>query len=382
MHAAISGALLRQARLERNWSQEGLCRGICAVSYLSKIEQGKVEASGEILRQLFARLSLPWYDQELEPWQALVNESYEAVFSCDRAAYRRCRPKLEAALPQLRQSPLALDAAILEGLLLSPFTPAPAVLEPYFDRRQLALQRMMENRDEEALKLYPCAYLYLMAGIHAYEQGEAAVSLLEQAYDLAAAEGYAHAMLRAQLFLGNFYSNLLDYPHMDRHYTVAQRLAQALGDEGILRDIRYNRAATALELGRYEEAYAYLAAVEAPTVMELHKLSIACEKLGRRAEALEALDRAETLEIEYPEADLAREMCALVRFRLEDEDYLRNGDYGRLLLSLFDRCRRELPIGYAVFHLPWVAEWYTAARQYRAAYELLRDFPVKVPLPL
>ena len=189
-------------------------------------------------------------------------------------------------------------------------------------------------------------------------------------------------MLRAQLFLGNFYSNLLDYPHMDRHYTVARRLAQALGDEGILRDIRYNRAATALELGRYEEAYAYLAAVEAPTVMELHKLSIACEKLGRRAEALEALDRAETLEIEYPEADLAREMCALVRLRLEDEDYLRNGDYGRRLLSLFDRCRRELPIGYAVFHLPWVAEWYTAARQYRAAYELLRDFPVKVPLPL
>ena len=80
--------------------------------------------------------------------------------------------------------------------------------------------------------------------------------------------------------------------------------------------------------------------------------------------------------------DLAREMCALVRLRLEDEDYLRNEDYGRRLLSLFDRCRRELPIGYAVFHLPWVAEWYTAARQYRAAYELLRDFPVKVPLPL
>ena len=59
MHAAISGALLRQARLQRDWSQEGLCRGICAVSYLSKIEQGKVEASGEILRQLFARKAPP-----------------------------------------------------------------------------------------------------------------------------------------------------------------------------------------------------------------------------------------------------------------------------------------------------------------------------------
>ena len=68
--------------------------------------------------------------------------------------------------------------------------------------------------------------------------------------------------------------------------------------------------------------------------------------------------------------------------KLENEGYLHSEDYGRRLLSLFDRCRRELPIGYAVFHLPWVAEWYTAARQYRAAYELLRDFPVKVPLPL
>ena len=382
MHAAISGALLRQARLTRNWSQEGLCRGICAVSYLSKIEQGKVEAGSEILHQLFARLSLPWYDQELQPWQALVDESYEAVFSCDQAAYRRCRPRLEAALPQLRQSPLALDAAILEGLLLSPFTPAPTALEAYFDRRQLALQRMMENQDEEAVRLYPCAYLYLMAGIHAYERGEAAVSLLERAYDLAAAEGYAHAMLRAQLFLGNFYSNLLDYPHMDHHYTVAGRLAQALGDAGSLRDIRHNRAATALELGRYEEAYGHFSTLTAPTVMELHKLAIACEKLRRRAEALAALNRADGLEVEYPQADLAREMCALVRLRLENEGYLHSEDYGRRLLSLFARCWETLPIGYAAFHLPWVAEWYTATRQYRAAYELLRDFPVKVPLPL
>lgn len=37
----IAGLLIRQARLQRDWSQEGLCRGICAPSYLSKIEQGK-----------------------------------------------------------------------------------------------------------------------------------------------------------------------------------------------------------------------------------------------------------------------------------------------------------------------------------------------------
>ena len=31
------GTLIRRERLRQNLSQEGLCRGICVVSYLSKI---------------------------------------------------------------------------------------------------------------------------------------------------------------------------------------------------------------------------------------------------------------------------------------------------------------------------------------------------------
>ena len=48
-------------------------------------------------------------------------------------------------------------------------------------------------------------------------------------------------------------------------------------------------------------------------------------------------------------------------------------------MDVFNRCRRELPIGYAAFHLPRVLEWLTAGRQYKQAYELLRDFPIKLP---
>ena len=44
----IAGLLIRQARLQRDWSQEGPCRGICAPSYLSKIEQGKAAPSPEV----------------------------------------------------------------------------------------------------------------------------------------------------------------------------------------------------------------------------------------------------------------------------------------------------------------------------------------------
>lgn len=47
-------------------------------------------------------------------------------------------------------------------------------------------------------------------------------------------------------------------------------------------------------------------------------------------------------------------------------------------MQVFQDCQTQLPISFAAFHLPWVLEWYTANRQYRNAYELLRDFPIRV----
>ena len=55
MGQKLQGLLIRKRRQEREWSQAALCNGICAVSYLSKIEQGKVESSPEVLDLLFRR---------------------------------------------------------------------------------------------------------------------------------------------------------------------------------------------------------------------------------------------------------------------------------------------------------------------------------------
>ena len=45
MEKLHTGLFIRQKWLEKDWSQEGLCRGICSVSYLSKIEQGIIAAA-------------------------------------------------------------------------------------------------------------------------------------------------------------------------------------------------------------------------------------------------------------------------------------------------------------------------------------------------
>lgn len=367
-----AGFLIRQERLARNWSQEGLCRGICAVSYLSKIEQGKAAPSTEIVALLLGRLGLDW--QEPAGGAALVEQGYELLFSDELDQLRALTEQPDWAA--LSCSPWAPDLQLLSRFVEDLHTPLDPALELCMDARQLALQRSLQARDDEALRLYPCGFLYYLAGDRCYCRGECthAVELLQTACQLAAQEGRVRVMLNARVDMGNCYSNLRDLPAMTGHYQAAERLACTLGEEAILGTIRYNTAATQLELGQYASALEYFSALRVHSPMSLHKLAICYEQLGQTAPALEALDRADTLPRELPEG-LETQMCALVRYRLEHPDYLSHAAYGTLLLDCFARCRAELPAGYALFHLPWVLAWYERHRQYRQACTLLKDFP-------
>lgn len=387
MDKKVVGFIIRRERMRRDWSQDGLCRGICAASYLSKIEQGRVEASEDILRLLYERLSLPWYGGEsaMSGLSERLDELYELAYSGEFKALNAAVTALREEKPELLLSSAAADISVLSEIAAwrGESSDIDEAMEQYLAPRGLALLRLMQDRDAEAAAIYPSALCSYWAGVAQYESGKsytAAVENLQRAYSLAADEGRARLMMLSRAYIGNCYCNQLDAENMEAHYTVAERLAKALHDAEMLTTIRYNRAATALETGDYESAYKYFSTLEEPTAMALHKLAICCEKLGRRDEAFSALNRAAAVEDTHMPAGLAEEMLSLVRRRLENPDYLRDADYGAALLDCFERCRRELPIGYAGFHLPWLLEWYTANRQYKLAYELMNEFPIKLKI--
>ena len=377
---SIAGLLIRRERLARMWSQEGLCRGICGTSYLSKIEQGKAEASAEVLALLFARLGLSWTEDET--LRARTEACTEALFAGNAAAFAAAFAPLRAEERTLLCSPCAPDYLLLRSLAAKTDgerRPLDAEFLPFLNRRQLALQRVLEERYEEAALLYPAPAIRLWQGAQLYALGRytAATEVLRAAYDAAAAEGYAHLMMNCRVYLGNCCSDSGDLGQMRQHYAVAQRLAEALGDRETLATIRYNTAATKIECGDFAAAYAYFAALEEPGALALHKLAVCCEALGRRDEALAALARAETLLHSGEEHEPERQMIALVRYRLEHPEALHDERYGAMLTDCFALLRRERGAGYARFHLPWMLAWYKANRRYREACALLEDFPVK-----
>ncbi len=369
---SYQGLIIYRTRIQKNWSQAGLCEGICTVSYLSKIETGKAEPSEEILQLLLDRLGLK-IDKGTE------QEAAELADQCWKLLFDGRHEKLNELLRDIDMERYRAVPAWLDLALLSFETPLEASLESCMDTRQLALQRILQGKAAEAVHLMPNAFTFLSLGITDYNSGNysAAVDSLQTAYELASRDGIARIMLQAKLFLGNTYCNRQDLPNMERHYRIGKRLAEDLQDQNALRVMGYNTASAWIEIGRYEDAYRWFSVQNSPTLMLLHKLAICCEKTGRQEEALLALKQAEGMDTDEVEHNLALQLLQLVRYRLEHPDYLSHNEYGSLLLDSFDRLQRELPFGYAAFHLPWILEWYKATRQYKKVCDLLEKFPVK-----
>ena len=246
--------------------------------------------------------------------------------------------------------------------------------EPFLSTRQLALQRALQGRWDEAARLDPLPLLSSLHGKALYTKGEytTAIEVLRDAYRSAADAGYPHMMLSCRILIGNCYSDLGRMEEMMTHFSVAEHLAEALGDTDSLASLRYNTAATQLQLGQPEKALSYFSSLPHPSFLDLHKLAICHEQLGHREQALAAVQQAESLAT----GETERQMLALVRYRLEHADYLHDSAYGAQLLDCFRQLQETYPMGFTRFHLQWVLAWYKANRQYRQACRLLEEFPV------
>lgn len=150
-------------------------------------------------------------------------------------------------------------------------------------------------------------------------------------------------MLSCRLWMGNCYSDLGRMEEMMTHFSVAEHLAEALGDTDSLASLRYNTAATQLQLGQPEKALPYFSSLPHPSFLDLHKLAICHEQLGHREQALAAVQQAESLAT----GETERQMLALVRYRLEHADYLHDSAYGRSAAGLLPAAARR--------HTPWAS---------------------------
>ena len=59
MEQLLIGTYIRQKRLDKGWTQEKLCRGVCNAATLSRIENNERMPSVSVVKALLQKLGLP-----------------------------------------------------------------------------------------------------------------------------------------------------------------------------------------------------------------------------------------------------------------------------------------------------------------------------------
>lgn len=394
----LAGFRLRQARLAQNLSQAGLCRGICAVSYLSKIEQGRAEPGADILRLLFARLRIVYEDDPafIAQGRALLRRLTERSLLGEDCAAEEAQ--LAALGERLDRSPLSLDYRLVRALRApdEEVLPRLRALEPYVPYMDegaqflCALLHGLHDPLEEALvrlrqadALRPCSVVSSAAAARLFCAGRCQEALRHcaQGYARAAEEGCLPMMRELSLTEANCYANLFNHTLMLRAFARTAALCQ--DDESLLAQIDYNIGASFLEKQRWSEALEHLERARAydgrPGVsrsahdrcMTLHKLAICLLELGRRDEALQRLAEAETeaAGLPAPYRDMLRLVALRARPGYNDDD-----EYFELLQTLCGTLGcGTLHAGFRQFHRLFLLEALTHRRRYREAYLLARE---------
>ena len=393
MHDPYVGALIRTRRLERSYSQEGLCRGICAVSYLSKIEHGVVTPSDEILQKLFAALDLTYTTDEatLSALRADIDACFAAFWE-DRDA-PDARARLQAAHDVLSCSPLHLSGLLFDALqaymqgdiaaacaLLDRLSSQQAQLDTDNLVRLHLLTGLCASEDASALSAFsraetltpsPITAHFLALAHYLHGRYHDALRFAAQAYARAAQAGNVFFMTQAAFLEGACYSNLYEYALMQAAFDRVRALAP--GNASLLRAVDYNLGASYVAVGDAAQALPYLLrACSEDTAPEsrfftLHKLALTYQLLGRTEEGLQTLAQAQTvLDTNADLPALYHDLLRLIRLRFTP-GYARTEEYLGLARMLYRDTDTQIHHGFSLFHAPLLLEALCAHRLYKEA---------------
>lgn len=386
---SVIGAKIRMERLKLNYSQEGLCKGICTVSYLSKIEQGHVEAGEDIIQLLFQKLHINFHMEEefLREAVKLIDHLYDEFYSFGDITLLRQELKLKKE--EYLNSPYLLDALLFLELESNQDGEELAQYISCMKQKQYEIYLCMQcmkgfDKSQELLCLNPNAFYMTQLGILRCQKGQyvEALELLLKGYELCSKEGYVIGMLYAQNFLGNSYAGLNKYELMLHSYKVAAKIAKALKEDEFISQINYNIGASLLEWNQVHQAKEYLDQCEQRSILYYQKYTICLEKLGDHElakktlqEGYHLLENANEEKEESQEVLLAyKKMYEVVDYRLSHKEYLNEIEYEERLLDCITYLKEVMPVGYAKFHIPYYIEVLEKKRRYKEIYKIYKEF--------
>lgn len=390
----IVGYLIRSNRIKRKMSQEKLCSGICAVSYLSKIECGIAEPNVGILEALMQRMDITYNQdpEKIKEYEDLFFRYFDAYFHQESVA--DIEERIYRNKEAIQNSPLVMEYQIF------------CAYHAGKDDKKMALrilksiQEYSEYLNENALFLYYMAkgmysetadqrisaykkarqvrdisivYASLMYEAFYAENYQLALDYCRSGYERAMQEGFLLAAKQISFLEGVCCGKIGENSLMLKAYKRTKELSR--GDKSLEAVIDYNIATSFLDRQKWEEAIPYLLSSlkqekeEESAFYINHRLAMAYEKVDNKKVGRIYLEVAERLsERLQPVHRIMIEMCR-IRY---DEDALHSKRYGDILSLLFNM-DKEMGKDFTKFYEPYMIEWLKANRKYKEAFRLVEN---------
>lgn len=388
------GALLKKERLSQNMSQETLCHGICATSYLSKIETGAVKGTTELLGALFRALNVTYITDPI------ALQSLDTLYTDSLTALRQSNdlPVVDsdavALCHQLRFSPRGVDACLLCALYNPKLR---ASLQ--FPREQLTSEQNLLyayvkclyhrsiGEDQQAASLlqtvkttneswvYPIlAEIYFFMGDYAAATVEA-----EQGYQVCATQGYVEGMLDCAMHAGTCYANMQGIERMQYWYSIATNINRTTKNTSLNYTLEYNMGATLLMYGKAEQSIAYFLRAEAANKHEkadqdllYQKMIYALLRVGRPQEAAQRMPLITNTDTP---------LVSLLAYMLDHPDFMHDKEYCTLLEACVQTGKKRRFRGMMDFYRYFLIEAYISTKQYRKAIKHAHEFKFSFNMP-
>lgn len=353
--------LLRQAREAKGWSQESVAHGLCAVFYLSKIENGRIVPAPDLAHALVRRLDLMLENGA----RTKIAEKLDTFYDHKIVAFS------SEEIASMERSTLVLDAKLvlyqdgeLKDLLY---------YERFFDARQrrkydelrfwkghMSCQQFLERyADFEA-------YTFLAETCYRHHDLFASLDLWHKGLEMAQKAMNVDQML--EVLSGEVVTRgiLYDVEGMLEVAGQARRLALQIGSDKALDWLCYNVGASLLEADRIDEALDHLLACRSESDLLHHKLALCYEKQGKIDLAREHIERARQLDSSI--------FYEVVVYRLTHPDHLREDVYKKMLEDCLQEAQDHYHRGFFLFHLRYMLDVLEARHEYKEAYGLLKRY--------
>ena len=386
------GFLIRNNRIKKGMSQEQLCKDICAVSYLSKIEKGIAQPNPEIVNQLFERLGMTYEESDdfVRKYRRIIHNYFEAYFHQEETI--EYEEEIFKARKQLANSELNISyqlfclyqAGSSDDGVVKKILRDLQVFREYMREEEAFLYEMARGmfskdpwiRKDSLIKaehIMPNSLVSEALMYEHYYMGEyqEALNYCHSGYERAMREGFLLVAKQISFLEGVCYANLHNLELMLKAYNRSKELSR--GDKGILASIDYNIGTAYVEHEKWEEAIPYLLEAlqvengETSLFLICHKLALAFEQGGRKEEGSTYLSRA--VELAKKLEPVHQDMIRFVELRYT-KDYLNDEEYARLLNELYDM-KEEMGEDFVRFHKSYMVEWLKSKRKYKEAYELV-----------